>query len=57
MLLVVQIVSVAFMLTMIFVGVWSFVILNKIFGQIRYKNYLLEKLIQNVTMLNLKSKE
>jgi hypothetical protein len=51
MLLVVQIVAVAFMLTLMFVGIWSFIILNQIFGQLRYRNYILEKLTQNIYMI------
>ena len=57
MLLVVEIIGVAFMLTLMFVGVWGLVALNKISAQMRYRNYLLEKLIQNVSMLSQKNKE
>ena len=49
--IVVQIVSIAFMLTLMFVGIWGFIIMNQIFGQMRYKNYLLEKLTQHVYMI------
>ena len=57
MLLVIEIIGIAFMLTLMFVGVWALVALNKISGQMRYRNYLLEKLIQNVSMLSQKNKE
>jgi hypothetical protein len=49
--IVVQIVGVAFMLTLMFVGIWGFIVLNQIYGQLRYKNYLLEKLTQNIYMI------
>lgn len=55
MLLFLEIMAVIFMATMIFVAIWSFIILNQIFGQMRYKNYLLEKLTQNVYMLSVKN--
>lgn len=35
-------------ITFMFVFIWGFIILNQIFGQLRYKNYLMEKLIQAI---------
>jgi len=52
MLLVVEIIGILCMLTIMFVGIWGFILLNQIFGQIRYKNYLMEKLTQHVYMLS-----
>ncbi|MDT8715398.1 hypothetical protein IAI10_01845 [Clostridium sp. 19966] len=52
MLLFIEILGALCMLVVMFVAIWSFVILNQIFGQFRYKNYLLEKLVQNVYMLS-----
>jgi hypothetical protein len=49
--IVIQIIGVAFMITLMFVGIWGFIVLNQIYGQLRYKNYLLEKLTQNVYMI------
>lgn len=49
--LVVQIVGIAFMLTLMFVGIWGFITLNQIYAQMRYKNYLFEKLTQNIYMM------
>lgn len=51
MLLLVQVVSIVFMITLMLVGVWGFIVLNQIFGQFRYKNYLLEKIAQNINMM------
>jgi hypothetical protein len=36
------------MIILMFVLVWGFILLNQIFGQLRYKNYLMEKLIQTI---------
>jgi len=36
-----------------FIGIWGFILLIKIFNQLRYKNYLMEKLIQNTSNLSL----
>jgi hypothetical protein len=51
MIFVLQIIGIAFMITLMFVGVWGFITLNQIFGQLRYQNYLLEKLTQNIYMM------
>jgi hypothetical protein len=36
-----------------FIGIWGFILLIKIFNQLRYKNYLMEKLAQNTYRLTL----
>jgi len=36
-----------------FIGIWGFILLIKVFDQLRYKNYLMEKLVQNTYRLNL----
>lgn len=41
------------MLTFMFIGIWGFILLIKIYDQLRYKNYLMEKLIQNTSKLSL----
>ena len=43
----IQIIAILAMLTFMFIGIWGFILLIKIFNQLRYKNYLMEKLIQN----------
>jgi hypothetical protein len=55
MLLFLEIVAIVFMVTVIFVSVWGFILMNQIFGQMRYKNYLLEKLTQNIYMMATKN--
>ena len=49
----IQIIAILAMLIFIFIGIWGFILLIKIFNQLRYKNYLMEKLIQNTSRLSL----
>ena len=56
-LLVVEIVSIIFMLTSMFIGIWGFILMMKIYNQLKYRNYILEKLSQNVYMLTSKIHE
>lgn len=51
MFLAVQIISIIFMITFIFIGIWGFVIFNKCYRQLKYRNYILEK-IENRLALN-----
>ena len=55
MVLFLQIMAALFMGTLMFVAIWGFITLNQILAQMKYKNYLLEKLTQNVYMLAAKS--
>lgn len=50
--LAVQIVAILFMLTMIFIAIWTFIIINKAYGHFKYQNYLLEKIAQNIHLNN-----
>jgi hypothetical protein len=50
MLVTIEILGILTMFTVMFVLIWGFIILNQIFGQLRYKNYLMEKLIQTIYM-------
>ncbi|WP_297437492.1 hypothetical protein [uncultured Clostridium sp.] len=47
----VQIIAIIFMLTLMFIGIWSFVIANKAYNQFKYKNYLLEKIANQLALL------
>ena len=49
----IQIIAILAMLTFMFTGIWGFILLIKIFNQLRYKNYLMEKLIHNTSKLSL----
>jgi len=51
--LAIQIIAILAMLTFMFIGIWGFILLIKIFNQLRYKNYLMEKLIQNTSSLSI----
>ena len=49
----IQIMAILAMLTFMFIGIWGFILLIKIYNQLRYKNYLMEKLAQNTYRLTL----
>lgn len=49
MIICLEIVGLLTMLIFCFIGIWSFIILNQLLGQFRYKNYLMEKLIQSIS--------
>ena len=51
MLLALQIIGIIFMITLIFIAVWGFILANQAYNQMRYQNYLLEKITQNIYML------
>ncbi len=51
MLLAVEIIGIICMVTLAGISVVNFILFNKIFGQLRYKNYLMEKLTQNIYMI------
>ncbi|MBM7871886.1 uncharacterized protein YneF (UPF0154 family) [Clostridium pascui] len=51
MILALEILAIISMCILIFVVVWGFVTLQQVYNQLKYKNYLLEKL--NVHMHNL----
>ena len=39
------------LLTFCIISIWGFVLFNRFYNQIKYKNYLLEKLNQNISLL------
>ena len=51
--IIIKILSILAMLTFMFIGIWGFILLIKIFNQLRYKNYLMEKLIHTTSRLSL----
>jgi hypothetical protein len=54
MILAVEIISIIFMLTLMFIGIWGFIVVIQIHNQLKYRNYILEKLSQNVYMITSK---
>lgn len=52
MLMVIEVFGILTMFIIMFVLIWGFIILSQIFGQLRYKNYLMEKLIQTIGLQN-----
>lgn len=51
----VQIIAILFMLTLMFIGIWSFIIAHKAYNQLKYKNYLLEKISSHLAIFTEKS--
>ncbi len=47
--LTIKIIAIFAMLIFMLTSIWGFILLIKIFNQLRYKNYLLEKLLQNTS--------
>ncbi|MDP4144597.1 MAG: hypothetical protein Q8936_09005 [Bacillota bacterium] len=52
MLLAVQIIGIISMVTFVFIGIWGFITITQIYGEIKYKNRLMEKLIKNIATLS-----
>lgn len=44
-------IGILFMLTFMFIGIWLFIIALKAYNQLRYKNYILEKISQKLDAL------
>ena len=42
------ILAILFMATFMFIGIWLFIVALKAFHQLRYKNYILEKMYQKL---------
>lgn len=57
MLLLLEIVGLLCMITIMFVAIWGFILMNQMVGQLRYKNYLLEKISQHLYMLSKEDEE
>lgn len=55
MILTIEILGILSMCTFMFVSVWGFILLNRIYSQFKYNNYLLEKLSQHVHLLSAKN--
>lgn len=56
MILSLEIVGLVFMFSIIFLAIWGFILINKLFLQIKYKNYLLEKISDELSILNKRAK-
>ncbi|MBY0757418.1 hypothetical protein K5V21_18495 [Clostridium sardiniense] len=53
----VSIIGILFMLTFMFIGIWLFIIALKAYNQLRYKNYILEKMSQKLDSLCINKQE
>lgn len=47
------IVGILFMLTLMFIGIWSFIVFLKMYKNQRINNYLLDKIDKSISSLNL----
>ncbi|MHC1720553.1 MAG: hypothetical protein AB9844_07740 [Clostridiaceae bacterium] len=52
MIIALEVLGILCMLTIMFVLIWGFILFNQILNQLRYKNYLMEKLIHNINYLS-----
>ena len=57
MIFTIELLGILTMCTIIFILIWGFVILNQILSQLKYKNYLMEKLTQHMYTLAQKDGE
>ena len=55
MVLAVEIIGIITMGALILLSIWGFIILNKILSQLKYKNYILEKLSDNIKDIAVKN--
>jgi hypothetical protein len=55
MILALEIIGILCMFTFMFVLIWGFITANQILNQLRYKNYLMEKLTQHIYSISNKS--
>lgn len=51
MILALEILAVLCMLTVMFVAIWGFIVAKQNYSQMKYQNYLLEKLCHNIYLL------
>ena len=51
------IVGILFMLSFMFIGIWSFIIFLKMYKNQRINNYLLDKINKSISSLNLNNRE
>jgi hypothetical protein len=55
MILAIEILGILCMCTLMFVLIWGFITANQILNQLKYKNYLMEKLTEHIYSLSNKS--
>lgn len=48
-------IAIIFMGTLIFIGIWGFITFNKMYTNQRIQNFLLDKINQSISQLNLKT--
>lgn len=50
--IILKILVIVSIVTFTFIGIWSFILFNSLYNQIRYRNYLLEKVSHNIHTLS-----
>jgi len=50
--IILKILIIVSIITFTFIGIWSFILFNYLYSQIRYRNYLLEKVSHNIHTLS-----
>lgn len=51
--IVFYIIAILFMITLMFIGIWSFITFNKMYKNQRIQNFLLDKIYQSLSSINL----
>jgi len=54
MILAVEVLGILTMFTIMFVSIWGFIIMKQMLSQLKYRNYLVEKLTQHIFFLTKK---
>ena len=55
--MILYVVGILFMLSFMFIGIWSFIIFLKMYKNQRINNYLLDKINKSISSLNLSNDE
>lgn len=54
MLFSIEILAILTMCTLIFVSIWGFIVIKQMLSQLKYKNYLLEKISEHLHIISTK---
>ncbi|MEG2657330.1 MAG: hypothetical protein RSA29_16660 [Clostridium sp.] len=57
--IILKVLGIASLLTFMLIAIWGFVVFNSIYGQLKYSNYILEKIshILNISCLDMQAKK
>lgn len=54
--LAIEIIGILAMCIFMFIAIWGFILLHRLYNQIKYSNYLLEKLSEHIFLLSNRNK-